>query len=139
MKLIETLDETDLTNIPIEGSWTIKDLMGHIAAWENSLIVPLESFILGDDFRPEIIPDHDAWNAHQAKARQGLSCMQIQQEMLAIRSKLVAVARQLTKEQLTQVFPAPWGDEQTIPDMISGIAWHEEEHTKSILRRLGQK
>jgi len=139
LQLTDPLDEADLNLPQVEGVWSIKDLLGHIAAWDKTLIVPLQSFIQGKPFQPEVIPDHDAWNALQASSRQGLTCAQVRQEILTTRADLIAAVGGLTEEQLTCRLPAPWGGEDTLPDLISGLAWHEEEHTKTIQNHLAHR
>ena len=134
-KAIDVLTIDEISTIQVEGIWTVKDLLGHIAAWENSLLVPLSAFINGEPFQAEEIPDHDAWNAEQAARRSQRSVSKILEEMESTRQALLNAAGKLSKGQWSQSFRAPWGDQNTLIEMISGLAWHEEEHTKSILQK----
>ena len=136
---IADLGESDVTGPPVEGIWTIKDLLGHLTAWEQTLIEPLAAFAAGEPFEAENISDHDAWNHAQAVKRSSASLAQIQDELDAKRQELLANLDKLSDIQWEQSFRAPWGDQNTIIEMIDGLAWHEEEHTKSILRILSNK
>jgi len=132
LKAIAGLSESDLTVPQVEGIWTIKDVLGHISAWEQTLLEPLAAFAIGRPFIAEIIPDHDAWNLGQSARRSSCSYSEICKEMETTRQELLAVLSSLSKDQWEQSFLAPWGDQNTIIEMISGLAWHEQEHTKSI-------
>ncbi len=136
LKAIAGLSDTELTSIQVEGIWTVKDLLGHIAAWENSLLEPLSVFVDGDPFQAEEIPDHDAWNAEQSARCASRSYSEVLKEMETTRQDLLKTAGKLSESQCNQIFRAPWGDQNSLIEMISGLAWHEEEHTKSILQNL---
>jgi len=132
---IDTLSAAELTTQPVEGIWTIKDLLGHITAWEQALLEPLSEYVYGKPFKAEEIPDHDAWNAVQAARCADRSYPEILNELENTRQKLLFAAEKLSEVQWHQVYRAPWGDQNTLIEMISGLAWHEEEHTKSILQK----
>jgi hypothetical protein len=134
-KAIDVLTIDEISTIQVEGIWTVKDVLGHIAAWENSLLEPLSAFVDGGLFQAEEIPDHNAWNAEQAARCSPRSVSKILEEMETTRQELLKTAEKLSKGQWNQSFRAPWGDQNTLIEMISGLAWHEEEHTKSILEK----
>ena len=54
------------------------------------------------------------------------------QEAISTRSELFTLAEWLAPSDWARIFPAPWGGEGTLAQMIDGLAWHEEEHTRSI-------
>jgi hypothetical protein len=139
LNTIAGLSPDELTHIQVEGVWTTKDLLGHIAAWDKTLLEPLSIFIHGGAFKALIIPDHDVWNHEQASQRFALSYSMIFDEMEAIRKELLGLTDKIPETQWQQTFQAPWGDQNNIIEMISGLAWHEEEHTKSILQRFQKK
>ena len=135
LKAIAGLSDVELTTIQVEGIWTVKDLLGHITAWEITLLEPLSAFLNGKPFEAEEIPDHDAWNAEQAARCSPLSYSEILVKMGVTRQELLNRAEKLSESQWHQTFRAPWGDQNTLIEMISGLAWHEAEHTKSILEK----
>ncbi len=132
LEKIQGLSEADLTGPQVEGIWTIKDLLGHISAWEDACLEPLESLAAGDPFQSENIPDHDAWNALQAARRRDQSLSEILKELNDVRQRLLEAAGRLSDDGWRQILHLPWGEEATIANMLSGLAWHEEEHLKSI-------
>jgi hypothetical protein len=130
---IEGLSETQITQSPVEGSWTIKDLLAHLAAWEKSCLIPLHSYAAGGVFVPEAIPDHLVWNEAQAQRWQGQTLAEIMAEYHDIRKEMVELITALPEDQWTVKLPAPWGGEATVDELCSGLVHHEKtEHLKSI-------
>jgi hypothetical protein len=132
LQAITGLDEAALTGPKVEGIWTMKDLLGHITAWELACLEPLERFSRSDSFRCEDIPDHDAWNALQAAIRQKTEIPVVVAEMKAVRRRLEAAAAACSPAQWAQTLHLPWGEQANLAGMLNGLAWHEEEHLKSI-------
>jgi C_GCAxxG_C_C family probable redox protein len=130
---IDGLSEAQINQIPVEGTWTIKDLLAHIASWEEATLEPLRRFAAGGAFQPEAIPDHLAWNARQEQIWRARSLKEVTDDFARVRQELLAVTAQLTDEQWQQKLPAPWGGEGTLAEMLAGLAWHEsDEHLKGI-------
>ncbi len=130
---IQGLSEAEMTGPRVEGAWTIKDVLGHIVAWEQACLEPLECYQAGGPFQCDDISDHDAWNAAQAARRRETPTQAILEEMEEVRRRLLAAAGQCTQGQWAQKLHLPWGEEAGMAEMLNGLAWHEEEHLKSIL------
>jgi hypothetical protein len=128
------LEETDIINIPVEGVWTIKDLLSHITSWELVTLAPMRHFVETGIFDPEPIPDHLIWNDEQARLWQRKSMVTVMQELEAVRREILDQAELLTISQWEHVVTAPWGGEGTLAEILSGLAWHENEHVNSIER-----
>ena len=95
---IEGLSEAEITQSPVEGSWTIKDLLAHLAAWEKSCLIPLHSYAAGGVFVPEAIPDHLVWNEAQAQRWQGQTLAEIMAEYHDIRKEMVELITALPED-----------------------------------------
>jgi uncharacterized damage-inducible protein DinB len=133
--LLETLDKLppdELDNVLVEGNWTIKQILCHLTAWELTVLDPLEGYVQVNQFKPEIIDDHDAWNAEQTAKRQSMTVQQIIDEMQATRELLISEAALLTQDQWDRILPAPWGGQGCIANLLNGLAWHENEHLQTI-------
>jgi len=63
---IEGLSEEEMTQIQVEGIWTIKDVLGHITSWEETCLEPLRHYADGGPFDVQVIEDYLAWNDVQA-------------------------------------------------------------------------
>jgi uncharacterized damage-inducible protein DinB len=130
---LEGLSEAQITQEPVEGIWTIKDLLAHLTSWEKSCLIPLRAYAVGGAFIPEAIPDHHVWNQAQAQRWQAQSLVEILAEYQAIREEIVALVTELPEARWAVKLPAPWGGEATIAELCGGLIWHEKtEHLKSI-------
>ncbi len=132
LKKIERLSEAELTDYPVEGGWTIKDLIAHITSWDLATLSPLQAFLNGDEFVPEEIPDILAWNNAQARIWQTKSLATILDESLEIRQALNEETARLSNEQCRVQVITPWGERKPITEMLRGLARHEEDHSKMI-------
>lgn len=63
----------------IESDWTVKDLIGHLAAWSNLLLDQIETLAQGNPEKIKQI-DIDSWNAAQLAVRSGWSIAKIRKE-----------------------------------------------------------
>lgn len=134
LRELEGLDEEAMTETPVEGVWTIKDLIGHVAAWEEVCLPPLRNFSEGGAFDADPIPDHDVWNEAQSARRQNWTLRQVLDDLHLVRQELLRLSAKLDDAQWKETVTLPWGEEATMVHMISGLAWHEREHLKSIRR-----
>lgn len=135
MALLETLakiPEQEMESELVEGQWTIKQILGHMTAWEQTVLDPLVGFVQIGEFNPEIIADHDLWNAEQTARREAMDIQQVIAELETTRKLLIDEASRLTEEQWERVLPAPWGGQGCIANLLSGLAWHENEHLQTI-------
>ena len=130
---LEGLQDDQINQAPVEGTWTIKDLLAHLASWENTCLVPLRIYSSGGEFVPDPIPNHDVWNQAQAQRWQSQTLAETLADYQSIREEFVALISALPDACWNVKLPAPWGGEATIAELCSGLAWHEKtEHLKSI-------
>ena len=133
--LLDTLDklsEDELDSARVEGSWTVKEILCHLTAWELTVLDPLVGYVQVDQFKPDIIDDHDAWNAEQTTMRKAWSVQQVIDELQSTREMLVSEASLLSDEQWDRILPAPWGGQGCIANLLNGLVWHENEHLQTI-------
>lgn len=113
---------------------TGKDVLGHIASWEETCLDPLRRYAEGGPFEVEVIEDYLAWNDEQAARKRDIPLDVILDELAAIRQGLVEAANRLSAGQWKQRVPFSWGGEGTIADTLEGLRVHEMEHVRHIQR-----
>jgi len=129
---IEGLGQEAMTQVKVEGEWTIRDILGHVAAWEKVLLEPLRRYTAGGPFAVEVIEDFMAWNDVQAARRRDVPLEAIVEEMVAVRRDLLKAANRLSADQRAEILPFPWGQEGTMAEALDGLHWHEMEHVEHI-------
>ena len=132
LKVLAGLPIDGYTQEAVEGVWNVKDLVAHIESWERACLLPLREYAQGGQFTPEKIPDHDAWNQRKAQAWQSRPLEAILEDFRATREELIALAAALPAEYWSRQLDLPWGECATLAEMLSGLAWHEDEHRRPI-------
>ncbi|MBI5653171.1 MAG: DinB family protein [Chloroflexi bacterium] len=103
------LSEAQLTTIPVVGAWTIKDVVGHIAYWEQVIHDHLrESLTEG---KPRAMsPDEtdDAINARESAKRTTRTWKHIRSEFENTRRALIERVETLSETELACQVPNPW-------------------------------
>ena len=137
---IEGLSEEEMTQIQVEGVWTIpstllrtgKDVLGHITSWEEIYLKPLGRYADGGPFEVKIIEDYLAWNDEQAAHKRDVPLDVILDELATVRQGLVEAASRLSAGQWEQRVPFAWGGRGTVADTLKGLHVHEMEHVRHI-------
>ncbi len=82
-RLVDSLPEREMTEVPVVEGWTVKDLLGHMAFWAEKAAEDLK-LSAADRFAEIETPGGDeqvdAWNAREAERRKGLSLAQVREE-----------------------------------------------------------
>jgi len=134
---IEGLSEEEMTQPQVEGVWTVKDVLGHIASWEETCLEPLQRYADGGPFEVQVIEDYMAWNDEQAARKRDVPLDAILDELATIRQGLVEAASRLSAGQWKQRVPFSWGGRGTIAEVLDVFYQHELEHVRTIERWRG--
>jgi uncharacterized damage-inducible protein DinB len=129
---IQGLGEEEMTQVQVEGVWTIKDVLGHITCWEETCLEPLRRYADGGPFEVEVIRDYLAWNDEQAACKRDVPLDVILDELATVRQGLVDAARRLSADQWKQRVTFPWGSAGTVAEGLDGLRVHELEHVHAI-------
>jgi uncharacterized damage-inducible protein DinB len=131
---IEGLSEEEMTQVQVEGVWTVKDVLGHIASWEETCLEPLRRYADGGPFEVEVIEDYLKWNDEQAARKRDIPLDAILDELATVRQGLVEAANRLSAGQWKQRVPFSWGGRGTIAEVLDVFYQHELGHVRSIQR-----
>jgi uncharacterized damage-inducible protein DinB len=124
--------ETDRVN----GVWTVRDIVAHLAAWEQEFWS--EARLVARRARPKfdysIDPSDDwkAWNAAQIAQRADRSAGEIFLELEKAQAGLIEFVRGLSERQLAHEAAYPWGGQGTLSWMLAMCAGHKVEHARKI-------
>ena len=135
---IEGLSEEEMTQIQVEGVWTIKDVLGHITSWEETCLEPLRHYVDGGPYDVQVIKGYLAWNDVEAARKRDIPLKAILDELAAVRQGIVEAASRLSARQWEQKVPFAWGGTETIADTLRGLHVHEMEHVRHIQQWRGE-
>ena len=121
----------------IYPGWTIKEIIGHIIAWEIIIDKALIAYRKGDPpyFLRE--QDFDLFNEEAVVLRRGRSLEEVLQEWKTVRDKMIKTIKKLKIDDLDVEMVLPWGSERTVTELIEIAGEHESEHMEDIIKILG--
>ena len=129
---IQDLSEDEMTQVQVEGVWTIKDVLGHIASWEEICLEPLRPYADGKPFQVADVKDYLLSNKGLVAGKRDTPLDAIVDELDAIRQELAAVVAKLSVEQWERAVIFPWGDEGPVAELLDELLQHELEHVHAI-------
>lgn len=123
------LDRQTLETAPMCGTWSARDLVGHLLDWQTGLLATAR-YALGGP-RPIDVPiaDGEAFNATRASARIRDRWVETKADFDASIDETLAWLDRLTPEQLATAADYPWGEPGgTVAGLLHVIPEHLDEH-----------
>lgn len=139
LKTIDNLSQDEMTHPNVEGVWSIKDIIGHLTSWQMLCVQIIEGLQL---CKPAVLPyitDENVWNNQQAENKRELSFDRIITDYNTVHQMIIDGVNGLTPEQQSQIIALPWGEQNNLEGMLSGLAWHEDYHRQAITSWLAKK
>jgi hypothetical protein len=123
---------------PVEGWWSLKQVLGHLSDYERLGIVALKAIADGREPAYDVaIPDFDSYNAGRGVVWAALSWDEAWATYRATRQALLRLAEGLSDEALARPFAAPWPATTTACGYLLDMAQHEREHADALRRVFG--
>ena len=135
-ELLTALSPQEMETPGVQGEWSVKDTLAHIATWERLAADRLRAAQSGS--QPEFEPvnadwDVDAFNAQVYARHKNTPLDEVLTEFHAAHAALLALMEALSEETLQQKLPFAWAGDMTYQVLISANThWHYPEHTKAI-------
>lgn len=114
------------------GVWTLKDVLGHLADWEELGADRLRARIEGRVPEADSVADIEAWNRAHVAARRGQPWEQVWDDLHATRESFVAVVSRMEQADLQQPVAFPWGGAGTTYAWVSAFVRHDRDHAAGI-------
>jgi hypothetical protein len=122
----------------IYPTWTIKEVLAHIAGWDDATTSSLRAHAGGDEPATPALEGINAYNAETVSTRQALSYEQVVREWEFSRKELKAAIGEMPEEKLQEPLLLPWGGRGTIDLVVATFAEHEREHAGEIRELITQ-
>lgn len=116
--------------------WSIKDLLAHIASWDEEVLRVIQAFAMQPEPRFSYIiserSDFAGWNSDQIALRKERSLEQVQVEFRNARRDLIQVVEGLTDQVLLRPKMTSWSKVRTGFELLDEMVQHDIEHTRDI-------
>lgn len=121
---------------PVNGVWTVRDIVAHLVGWERELHEEARAVVRrnGAVFTYTIDSAHDwkEWNAQQVELRKGKSVGQVFLELEQVQLAVIEWVRGLPESRLHHEASYPWGGKGTVSWLLSILAGHKVSHGERI-------
>lgn len=125
---VASLTDEELNKTYREGSWTVRQLVHHIADSQLNMYQRLKLALTDDNPKvPEFIQDD--WAELPDSKLPVDSSLKI---LEGINEHVIALGNSLTEKQLTRVFTHQVNGEISVGTKIAKLSWHEEHHLAHI-------
>lgn len=131
---VDSLTDEELSRTYREGSYTVRQLVHHIADSQLNMYQRLK-LALTDDNPTVPAFDQDKWAVQPDTELPVESSIKM---LEGINERVAALVNSLTEEQLTRKFTHQENGEITVATKVAKLAWHEEHHLAHIKIALEQ-
>jgi uncharacterized damage-inducible protein DinB len=132
---VEGLDRGALTWRPVEGDWSIRDKLAHLAEAERAHRRFVEAVLAGRPVRLEGF-DLDRWNQEHVARRAGQSVEEILHDMCAERQATLALVERIQAGDWERQGDHPALGRTSVGQVLRVISVHERRHLHEIRRLL---
>jgi len=130
---VAALSEEDLArSCGHESDWTVKDLIGHIAYAEGSMIPLAQGGSAGEAHKQPPDFDIDRWNDSRIRRARAQTVPQLLERLAASREQLLALLDTLGDADLDRPVYHPTQQETTVEGIFRIIAGHERLHAEEL-------
>ncbi len=82
VRAVDSFTDDEMEQPGVVVGWSVKDLLGHIAFWNQRPVLYLEAILHGNADDVEMPKEGDAWNEREWKRRKDLPLATVRQEWL---------------------------------------------------------
>jgi hypothetical protein len=122
----------------ITDNWTVKDILGHLAAYHEVERLALAAGLGRGREEPVFFESIQPWNEEQYQQRRERSPSRIIAEFEENSARYLSLIKSLHEEDLIKRIRLPWGGTGTVHEMIVEGLDHTREHRKMLEETLGQ-
>jgi uncharacterized damage-inducible protein DinB len=131
---VDALSDEELSKTYRDGSWTVRELVHHIADSQLNMFQRLK-LALTDDNPTVPAFDQDKWAVQPDTKLPVESSIKM---LEGINERIVSLGHSLTEKQLNRTFTHQVNGEITAATKVAKLAWHEEHHLAHIKIALSQ-
>lgn len=119
-----------------ESGWTVRDILGHIGAWDTQAARSLRAFGVGTEYSLAD-EDDEAFNQAEHQRLRQLDTRQSYAAWEDARNEFIAAIEQLPDELDTGVLRFPWRERGPLTQLIDEMIEHDVEHREELNAAIG--
>ena len=139
LALRKVLERVDM-EMPVyeEGGWRVRDIIGHIATWDQEVAKSLRAYQAGSEYlTPDLDEDETDFNENAVLEQRKLSTEQIVDEFIQAYEAFRDAIQDIPADRFPGDLLYPWGDERgTIKLLVDYMVEHTVEHLDEIQKSM---
>jgi hypothetical protein len=137
VSLLAPLSEAQLCSATLEGGWSIKDIMAHVAAWERMCAGWIEAYIRGEIPQTWSEDNDDIVNERIFRENQHRSLHEVQEDFprahQTFLQQVQALTDTLSEKDLNKPHPFSWLEGHSFVELIAANSYnHYRDHEQQI-------
>ena len=136
IQTVDNLPELEWDTPIAENSWTVKDIIAHLASYEQVLRDVLHSFTENTPesaYVSRYIQHKDDFNKEEVNARSNHTAQQVIDEYQEAQTDTTGLLARIPAETLEKKGTLPWyGEDRSLSDFIRGINANIQRHCNEI-------
>lgn len=129
---------TEQFRMQANQKWSIKDVLGHIAAYLDAERRALAAGVGRAKEEPIYFDHYQPWNEQQYELRKQRTPNRILAELEEGSARYLALVRSLHEEDLNKDIRFPWDEHGTVHELIVDGLKHRREHREELSALLSQ-
>ncbi|MEN8172087.1 MAG: DinB family protein [Chloroflexota bacterium] len=130
--IVSTLTDDQMTQTDAKDDWSIKDILAHIAAWEDLAVDRLTAAITGTSTTNPLIQNWDdvhAFNAACYQENKSKTLTEVLKNFQNTYQRFLSIVNTLDDNFIAEALPFDWADGMTAFELIAANSyWHYQEH-----------
>jgi len=136
--LLATLTPDQMIQPGVDGAWSVKDILAHIATWEGWMREWTASHLRGEAPKVPGQWDIDRMNAETYARVKDMPLAEVLEEFRRSYRDSLALAESLTEAQLQTEYPDTWPRGRLWTGLAANMNQHYQEHRKDIEKWLAE-
>jgi hypothetical protein len=116
----------------IYESWHLKQLLAHIAGWEEACVTSVRAYVQGGGYEIPSYRGINVYNEWSVDTRASLNYDQVYAEWNLVRRELIEALEAVPPELVPGEMMLPWAETGTLADLVQVMADHELEHAEDV-------
>jgi hypothetical protein len=134
LALLDTIPADARETLAVEGTWTARDICGHIADWDEVFVEGIFAMERNERIAWQPMDYGEAWNQAHAAARREEPWARVRKDFIDRRGTVVTELQERVFEpDFSRTLPAPWGGELTFYKWLGAPCEHDAAHIASLI------
>ena len=118
-----------------DTGWTVRDILGHIDAWDIQAAKSLRAFGMGNEHSVGDL-DEEAFNQQEYRRLRELDPQQSHAAWEGARDEFITAVEQLPDELGAGVLLYPWGERGSLAQLVDEMIEHDVEHRDELIEAI---